>query len=108
MIQCCENLQTQQTFNCNSAATVAAPKTQPAENRLRLSQGEAVIYRNATDVPPELWNRGFGDTPKNLRYYELLEQTMGADFDYRYVAVFSEANQPLALQPVVLAKQDLL
>src|SRR5438046_8455555 len=55
----------------------------------------------------EFWARGFSDTPKDFQYYELVEQTMGSAFEYRYLAVFDQTNRPVALQPLVLTNQDL-
>ena len=73
-----------------------------------LSRGHACVFEHARDVPMEIWARGFADTPKDFQYYELLEQTMGWPFEYRYLAVFDEADRPVALQPLVLTTQDLV
>ncbi len=73
-----------------------------------LSRGYACVFEHARDVPMEIWARGFADTPKDFQYYELLEQTMGWPFEYRYLAVFDEADRPVALQPLVLTTQDLV
>ena len=87
-----------------------APGAQPAlviEKRLRLTHGYADVYRNASDIEPELWATAFADTPKDFHYYHLLEQTMRRHFDYRYLLVLDETDQPRALQPLILATQDL-
>lgn len=72
-----------------------------------LSRGHAEVYRNAGDIPREIWKAGFSDSPKNFTYYELLERTMRADFDYRYLLVFGKDGRPIALQPLVISMQDL-
>ena len=74
---------------------------------IQLSGGRALVFERARDVPMELWARGFSDTPKDFQYYELIEQTMGSAFEYRYLAVFDRTNRPVALQPLVLTTQDL-
>ncbi len=82
----------------------------PAKERvaeLQLSGGRALVFEHARDVPMEFWARGFSDTPKDFLYYELIEQTMGSAFGYRYLAVFDRTNRPVALQPLVLTTQDL-
>ena len=82
----------------------------PAKERvaeIQLSGGRALVFERARDVPMEFWVRGFSDTPKDFQYYELIEQTMGLAFEYRYLAVFDGTNRPVALQPLVLTTQDL-
>ena len=82
----------------------------PAKERvaeIQLSGGHALVFERARDVPMEFWARGFSETPKDFQYYELIEQTMGSAFEYRYLAVFDRTNRPVALQPLVLTTQDL-
>jgi hypothetical protein len=82
----------------------------PAKERvaeIQLSGGRALAFEHARDVPMEFWARGFSNTPKDFQYYELIEQTMGSAFEYRYLAVFDRTNRPVALQPLVLTTQDL-
>ena len=82
----------------------------PAKERvaeIQLSGGRALVFEHARDVPMEFWARGFSNTPKDFQYYELIEQTMGSAFEYRYLAVFDRINRPVALQPLVLTTQDL-
>jgi hypothetical protein len=82
----------------------------PAKERvaeIQLSGGRALVFEHARDVPMEFWARGFSNTPKDFQYYELIEQTMGSAFEYRYLAVFDWISRPVALQPLVLTTQDL-
>jgi len=74
---------------------------------IQLSRGRTLVFELARDVPMEFWARGFADTPKDFQYYELIEQTMGLAFEYRYLAVFDQTNRPVALQPLVLTTLDL-
>src|SRR5438093_1237898 len=74
---------------------------------LTLSRGYALVFEHARDVPIEFWERGFSDSWKDFQYYDLIEQTMRCGFDYRYLLVFDENDRPLALQPLLLASQDL-
>jgi hypothetical protein len=87
-----------------------ALRTRPAnsgEERLGLSRGYARVYRHADDIAPEIWTATFSGSPKDFQYYQLLEQTMRSHFDYRYLLVFNDRNRPLALQPLIIATQDL-
>jgi hypothetical protein len=85
--------------------TCARTKERVAE--IQLSNGRALVFERARDVPMEFWARGFSDTAKDFQYYELIEQTMGLAFQYRYLAVFDRTNRPVALQPLILTTQDL-
>jgi hypothetical protein len=89
--------------------TLQLAGTRPEERvaEIQLSRGRALVFEHARAVPMEFWARGFADTPKDLQYYELIEQTMGWAFEYRYLAVCDQINRPVALQPLVLTTQDL-
>jgi hypothetical protein len=82
-------------------------RTKERVAEIRLAHGRALVFEHARDIPMEFWARGFADTPKDFHYYELIEQTMGWPFQYRYLVVFDEAERPVALQPLVLTSQDL-
>lgn len=86
---------------------VACALTKERVAEIQLSGGRALVFEHARDVPMEFWARGFSNTPKDFQYYELIEQTMGSAFEYRYLAVFDRTNRPVALQPLVLTTQDL-
>ena len=82
----------------------------PSDTRtpgLTLSRGHVLIFEHARDVPMGFWERGFSDSWKDFQYYDLIEQTMRRGFDYRYLLVFDKNDRPLALQPLLLATQDL-
>src|SRR5438067_13702872 len=74
---------------------------------LNLSRGHVLVFEHARDVAPGFWERGFAGSWKDFQYYDLIEQTMRCGFDYRYLLVFDENDRPLALQPLLLANQDL-
>jgi Acetyltransferase (GNAT) domain len=74
---------------------------------LTLSRGYVLVFEHARHVPMEFWERGFSDSWKDFQYYDLIEQTMRCGFDYRYLLVFDGNDRPLALQPLLLATQDL-
>jgi len=74
---------------------------------LNLSRGHVLVFEHARDVPLGFWQHGFADSWKDFQYYDLIEQTVRCGFDYRYLLVFDENDRPLALQPLLLANQDL-
>src|SRR6266404_8766927 len=91
----------------NPAFALTTQRANSGAERLRLSRGYARVYRHAADIAPEIWTATFSGTPKDFQYYQLLEQTMRSHFDYRYLLVFDDGNHPLALQPLIIATQDL-
>ena len=91
----------------NPAIAARTERASSGEERLRLSGGSARVYRYAAEIAPEIWSAAFSDTPKDFQYYQLLEQTMRSHFDFRYLLVFDEGDRPLALQPLIIATQDL-
>jgi hypothetical protein len=54
------------------------------------------------------WRSAFSHQRKDRRYYEIVEDTIMSDFDYRYVAIRDAAGQICSVQPFFLLHQDLL
>ncbi len=81
--------------------------TRTPESKLALPRGHVLVFEHARDVPMGFWERGFSDCWKDFQYYDLIEQTMRCGFDYRYLLVFDENDRPIALQPLLVASQDL-
>jgi peptidoglycan biosynthesis/recognition FemAB-like protein len=52
--------------------------------------------------------RGVADHRKDHRYYELVEDTLHPEFDYRYFVVRGARGEVRAVQPFFLLDQDLL
>ncbi|MHA3772698.1 GNAT family N-acetyltransferase [Verrucomicrobiota bacterium sgz303538] len=57
---------------------------------------------------PALWEEAFAHVAKDQRYYELVEETLGGQFDCRYLVLEDGNGQPRAVQPFFLADQDLV
>ncbi len=81
--------------------------TNSAMPRLDLAGATATIVTKAADIDPAFWAMTFGDQPKDYLYYDLLERTMREGFEYRYLVLNSRDGTPLALQPLIIADQDL-
>ena len=75
--------------------------------RFFFRRGSARIFTKATDIDPELWRVTFGSGYKNFEYYRLIEDTVQTGFTYCYLALFDLEGQPIALQPLIIADQDL-
>ena len=54
------------------------------------------------------WAQAFAAERKDHRYYELVEDTIQPEFDFRYFAIRDESGEVLAVQPFFLLDQDLL
>jgi hypothetical protein len=54
------------------------------------------------------WTFSFADQRKDHRYYEILDDTLPGDFEYRYFAIVDDNGQVRAIQPFFLVDQDLL
>ena len=75
--------------------------------RFFFRRGSAKIFAKTTDIDPELWRATFGTGYKNFEYYRLIEDTLQTGFTYRYLALFDLEERPIALQPLIIADQDL-
>lgn len=56
----------------------------------------------------DTWKAMFADQRKDHRYYEIVEDTLRDNFEYRYLAIVDEAGRVRAVQPFFLLDQDIL
>ncbi len=54
------------------------------------------------------WAHAFADGRKDHRYYELVEDTIQPEFDFRYFVIQDESGEVRAVQPFFLLNQDML
>jgi len=54
------------------------------------------------------WPRAFVDKCKDHRFYEIVEQTLAQDFEYRYLLLEDESGEVRAIQPVFFVRQNLV
>jgi hypothetical protein len=54
------------------------------------------------------WRGAFANERKDHRYYELIEDTLHPEFDYRYFVIRDTSGEVRAVQPFFLLDQDLL
>ena len=54
------------------------------------------------------WAQAFATERKDHRYYELVEDTIQPEFDFRYFAIRDESGEMRAVQPFFLLDQDIL
>ena len=65
-----------------------------------------VAREQLTDEPA--WKLAFQDKCKDRRYYELIEETLANDFEYRYAAIKDGSGNTRAIQSVFLVRQNLI
>ena len=80
----------------------------PSALPLRTSVGNAWVVASVEDVPPHLRGAAFASSCRDFRYYELLELTMGGQFEFRYFVFHDPATDAWAVQPLFFVDQDLL
>jgi hypothetical protein len=61
---------------------------------------------NCLDARP--WTSTFADQRKDYRYYEILDDTVRGNFEYRYFAIVDSNGHMRAIQPFFLVDQDVL
>src|SRR6516165_9198812 len=72
------------------------------------AQGTAKILRLAEVRNLDAWKCAFQDKCKDHRYYELVEQTLANDFEYRYVVLEDKDGGIRGIQPILFVQQNLV
>jgi hypothetical protein len=72
------------------------------------SDGSVRLLRQTECRALPLWCAAFRGLAKDHRYYEIVEDTLGADFDCRVLVVHDRGGEPVALQPCFFVEQDLV
>jgi hypothetical protein len=75
---------------------------------MQTSHGPAWIVRTAREIPEEVRQRAFAGQCKDLRYYELVEETLPGQFDFAYLGLENAATGAVVVQPLFYVNQDLL
>ena len=54
------------------------------------------------------WERAFGGQRKDRRYYQIVEDTIQGEYEYRYFVLEDAAGRVRAVQPFFVLRQDLI
>jgi hypothetical protein len=73
-----------------------------------LPGGSVEVASRTEAMQCERWAHAFGSEAKDRRYYELVEDTIHEEFDYRYFIVRDETGEICAVQPFFILDLDLL
>ena len=72
------------------------------------AQGTARILKLSDVRKLDEWQRAFQGKCKDRRYYELIEETLANDFEYRYVVLADRSGSIRGIQPVLFVQQNLV
>jgi len=72
------------------------------------AQGTAKVLKLSGVRNLEAWKQAFQDKCKDHRYYELIEETLANDFEYRYAAIEDSSGNIRAIQSVFFVRQNLI
>jgi hypothetical protein len=80
----------------------------PEQDSVALPSGGVEVASRITALKCERWANAFAAEAKDRRYYELVENTIHDEFDYRYFIVRDETGTICAIQPFFVLDLDLL
>jgi Acetyltransferase (GNAT) domain len=86
----------------------SASRPTPPVSEFKITRGKVSVYRTSADVPSEIWRRVLSGHSKDHRYYAISEETLAGQFDHAYLVMHDIIGARLAVQPIFLAKQDIL
>ncbi|PYK31273.1 MAG: hypothetical protein DME57_04330 [Verrucomicrobia bacterium] len=75
---------------------------------VRFSQGTARILKLSDVRKLDAWKHAFEGQPKDHRYYELIEETLANDFEFRYAVLEDGAGNIRAIQSLFFVRQNLI
>ena len=94
-----------------SAADVnlqAAPKLTDNETCFSTSFGPACAVSSVQQIPAELLEGSFTRECRDLRYYEVLEESLEGQFEHEYLILQNTSTGQVAIQPIFFVDQDIL
>jgi hypothetical protein len=77
-------------------------------NVIPFSQGLAKIVRLAQLRNRDAWERAFRKKCKDHRYYEIVDETLGGNFEHHYLVIEDRSGNVRAIQPVFFVRQNLV
>lgn len=92
----------------NSATQVPSPVFGPDAKPLQTASGPAWVVDSVDGIPVALRESAFATRCQDFRYYEVLEESLSRQFDFRFFVLCHEATGEWAVQPLFFVDQDLL
>jgi GNAT acetyltransferase-like protein len=76
--------------------------------RFPTSDGAVLVVTRAQLAKVDAWVSAFANQRKDRRYYEIVEDTIRQEFEYRYFVFEDALGNVRAVQPFFLLRQDIL
>ena len=80
----------------------------PEQDSVALPNGSVEVVSRSEAMQYERWAKTLNSEAKDRRYYELVEDTIHEEFDYRYFIVRDQTGEICAIQPFFVLDLDLL
>ena len=91
---------------CVAAQMLQAAILPPSHEKFQTAESTVEVYRWCRDVDADLWKAGFGSQAKDGRFYQIAEDCLLDQFDFRYLVMRNGRTGEAALQPALLVDQD--
>jgi hypothetical protein len=75
--------------------------------RFTTSFGPASVVSSSEHLDPTVWERAFPGQCKDHRYYTIAAETLGKQFEHRYLVLENAITGEFAIQPLFFVRQDL-
>jgi Acetyltransferase (GNAT) domain len=92
----------------SGGAAVIWPGLVPAYREKAPALDSVTVATRAEIATMGAWMTAFSGQYKDRRYYEIVEETLHPEFNYRYFVLRDRSGQPRAIQPFFVLDQDIL
>jgi predicted N-acyltransferase len=80
----------------------------PTSETIPFANGTARILSRAELENVAEWSRAFAGKSKDHRFYEIIADTLGSDFEYQYLLLQDDTGKVRGIQPVFFVQQNLV
>jgi predicted N-acyltransferase len=80
----------------------------PSTRTIPFADGVARILSRTELKNVAEWSRAFTGKSKDHRFYEIVADTLGSDFDYQYILLEDKTGRVRGIQPVFFVQQNLV
>jgi hypothetical protein len=74
---------------------------------IKTTHGHATVVKSSSQIDGPLWAEALKAHCQDHRYYEVVEETLGDDFEHRYLILNNETTGAVAVQPFFMVTQDI-
>ena len=80
----------------------------PNGHTIQFDEGVGKVLQLRQLQTCDAWRRALQNKCQDYRYYEIVDETLEGDFDYRYLLLEDRSRNPRAIQPVFFVRQNLV